>query len=219
MILETDKTQALLFDLDGTLVDSMWLWGEIDVEYLGRFGIAIPQGLQRAVEGLSFQETAVYFKERFAIPDSVAQIRADWNRMAWDKYTHEVPLKPGARLLLAQAKERGIPCAIATSNSRELTQQVLRRLAAEQYFATVVTGSEIANGKPAPDIYLEAAARAGADPSRCTVFEDIVSGIRAGRAAGMRVCAVRDEWAMDQDEEKRALADWYAEGFGEIEWR
>ena len=92
--------EAVIFDMDGTLVDSMWMWHDIDIEYLGRFGIPLPDGLQGKIEGMSFHETAVYFKEHFPIPDSLDKIKADWNTMAWDKYTKEVPLKPNVQPFL-----------------------------------------------------------------------------------------------------------------------
>jgi len=95
---------AVIFDLDGTLVDSMWIWREIDIEYLGRYGLELPETLQSEIEGMSFAETAVYFKERFQIPDSLEQMKEDWNKMAWDKYMHEVMLKPGADLFLKYCK-------------------------------------------------------------------------------------------------------------------
>ena len=79
---------AVIFDLDGTLVDSMWIWREIDVEYLGRFGLSLPEDLQSCIEGMSFHETALYIKERFQIPDSIEKMKNDWNQMAWDKYKH-----------------------------------------------------------------------------------------------------------------------------------
>lgn len=100
--------RAVIFDMDGSLVDSMWLWREIDIEYLGKFGITLPDGLQSMIEGKSFHETAVYFKEHFPIPDSVEQMKEAWNRMAWDKYTHEVPLKPGIPEFLKGCREHGI---------------------------------------------------------------------------------------------------------------
>lgn len=86
---------AVLFDLDGSLVDSMWIWKDIDREYLGRFNIPLPEDLQSSIEGMSFSETAVYFKEHFPIPDSIEQMKSDWTQMARDKYLHEVPLKNG----------------------------------------------------------------------------------------------------------------------------
>ncbi len=75
--------KAAIFDLDGSMVDSMWLWRSIDIEYLGRFGIPLPEQLQADIEGMSFSETAAYFKKRFALSDDLEQIKADWNRMAF----------------------------------------------------------------------------------------------------------------------------------------
>ena len=101
-----DGIEAVIFDLDGSLVDSMWIWKDIDIEYLGRFGLEPPVGLQSEIEGMSFSETAGYFKERFRLPDSVEKIKEDWNRMAWDKYMSQVPLKEGVREYLSLCSGR-----------------------------------------------------------------------------------------------------------------
>lgn len=208
--------EAVIFDLDGSLVDSMWLWRAIDIEYLGRFGIPLPERLQNEIEGMSFHETAVYFKERFLIPDSLDQIKEDWNRMAWDKYAKEVPLKPGIREFLDGCRARGIRLGIATSNSRELVENVVLVHGLKDYFSCILTGSEIKRGKPAPDIYLEVAGCLGVEPIKCLVFEDIIPGIQAGKNAGMRVCAVEDEYSLDQREDKMSLADYFVEDFSGI---
>lgn len=207
MILQDKK--AFLFDLDGTLVDSMWIWEKIDIEYLGRYGLELPDNLQASIEGMSFSETALYFKERFSIPDSLEEMKADWNRMAWEKYTQEVPLKPGIRDFLEYYRARGVKMAVATSNSRELAEAVLAVHGLTDVFDTVVTGCEVAHGKPWPDIYLEAAARLGVDAGECLVFEDVVAGIQAGRSAGMKVAAVEDAYSLYQSRQKRELADYY----------
>lgn len=208
-----DGIEAVIFDLDGSLVDSMWLWRAIDIEYLGRFGIALPEKLQSEIEGMSFHETAVYFKERFLIPDSLEQIKDTWNRMAWDKYEKEVPLKPGVREFLDGCRARGIKLGIATSNSRELMDNIALVHGLKDYFSCIMTGSEVKRGKPAPDIYLTVADRIGVAPENCLVFEDIVPGILAGKNAGMCVCAVEDVYSGPQRESKRALADYYIEDF------
>ncbi len=207
---------AVLFDLDGSLVDSMWVWKSIDVEYLGRFGISLPEGLQYEIQGMSFTETAAYFKEHFPIPDSIEKIKSDWNRMAWDKYTYEVPLKSGIPKFLSMCKENGIQLGIATSNSRELVENIAGVHKLRDYFTCIVTGCDVVRGKPAPDIYLEAAGRLGVAPKHCLVFEDIVQGIQAGKNAGMRVCAVEDAYSAKEREEKRALADYYIEDYWEL---
>lgn len=207
---------AVIFDLDGSLVDSMWMWHEIDVEYLGRYGLSVPEGLQQDIEGLSFSETAVYFKERFLLPDSLEEIKKCWNEMAWDKYMNEVPLKPGAGEFLRLCKERNIRLGIATSNSRELVTNVADTHGLHDYFSCIMTGCDVGKGKPAPDIYLAVAKKLSVLPGRCLVFEDIVPGILAGKAAGMKVCAVEDAYSLDQTEVKKALADYYIRDFHEI---
>ena len=205
--------EAVIFDLDGSLVDSMWLWKAIDIEYLGRFGIPLPEDLQSKIEGMSFNETALYFKEHFAIPDPVEKIKDDWNRMAWDKYANEVPLKPGIPDFLEGCLANGIRLGIATSNSRELVENIALVHGLKDRFSSIMTGCDVEKGKPAPDIYLAVAKELGVNPARCLVFEDIIPGIQAGVSAGMRVCAVEDAYSVTQRESKRKLADYYIEDF------
>lgn len=205
-----ENISAVIFDLDGTLVDSMWMWEAIDIEYLGRFGIALPEGLQAQIEGMSFSETADYFKRRFpAITESIGEMKETWNRMAQEKYAREVFFKPGALGFLKYLREHGIRTGIATSNSAALVRTVLAALSAEAYFDEVHTACEVKAGKPAPDIYLYVAECLGVPPENCLVFEDIGKGIEAGKAAGMRVCAVQDAYSKKAEQEKRALADYF----------
>ncbi len=208
--------KAVIFDLDGTLVDSMWMWKAIDIEYLGKFGHSLPETLQKDIEGMSFSETAVYFKKTFQIPDSLEQIKTDWNQMAYDKYTKEVPLKKGVKNFLDYCKNNGIKLGIATSNSRELVESTIDALKIRKYFDHIMTSCDVAKGKPAPDVYLETAKILGVEPSRCLVFEDIIMGIMAGKNAGMKVCAVEDEFSMHQLEEKMRLADYYIKDYDDI---
>lgn len=206
--------EAVIFDVDGTMVDSMWMWKRIDKEYLEKFDIPLPDTLQAEIEGASFYETAVYFKEHFGLPDPVEKIMADWNEMAWEKYEKEVPLKSGVREFMQLCQKRGIKMGIATSNSRELLETIERVHGLTEYVTCIMTGSEVPKGKPAPDIYLAVARQLQAAPERCLVFEDLTAGIMAGKNAGMKVCAVQDAYSFHSDREKRELADYYIEGFG-----
>lgn len=211
-----NNIEAVIFDLDGTLVDSMWMWREIDVEYLSQFDIEVPSDLQQAVEGMSFSETAQYFKERFNLPDPVEVIKMEWNKMAWDKYGNEVPLKKGVIEFLEELRCRGIKTGIATSNSKELVEHVLRSLNITEYFDSVRTSCEAKKGKPAPDIYLLVADDLQVDPKDCLVFEDLALGIMAGKGAGMRVCTVFDPYSEDDRDRKRELADYYIDTYFDI---
>ena len=214
-LLLTQK-KAALFDLDGTLVDSMWMWTEIDIEYLRRFGKDFSPKLQKDIEGMSFTETAIYFKETFSIPDSIETIKADWTDMSLEKYAHEVPLKPYAEELLKKMKRLGLKIGISTSNYREMVDACLHSLGITHYFDAVCTACEVKRGKPSPDIYLHTADRLCAEPSGCIVFEDIPAGIRAGKAAGMTVVAVDDAFSAAEEPEKRRLADYFIRDFGEL---
>ena len=156
--------KAVLFDLDGTLVDSMWMWKKIDIEFLGKYGYDCPEDLQKSIEGMSFSETAVYFKERFEIPLSLEEIKACWTQMSIDKYRYEVPLKKGVQEFLQYCKDNGLRTGIATSNGREMVDAVIDSLGIAPYLQVITTACEVNAGKPEPDIYLEVAKRLGVDP-------------------------------------------------------
>ncbi len=208
--------KAVIFDLDGSLVDSMWIWRQIDIEYLGRYGIELPENLQKEIEGMSFYQTAVYFKNRFDIKEPIEEIMDIWNAMAEDKYLHDVKLKTGAREFLDYCRCNNILLGVATSNSRELVTHFMRANELEDYFTCIMTGSEVTNGKPAPDIYIKVSEELKVKPADCLVFEDIVPGIMAGKNAGMVVCAVYDEYSAKETEEKKALADYYIQNYNNI---
>ncbi len=208
--------EAIIFDVDGTIADSMWMWKQIDIEYLGRFGIELPKDLQKNIEGMSFRETANYFKEHFHIPDDIETMMSDWNEMAAHKYRYEIPLKKGALDFFDSCVKKEIPLGIATSNSRELLEYFLEAHDLKKYFKAIVTGSDGLNGKPAPDMYLEVAKRLEVDTSKCLVFEDIIPGILAGKNAGMKVCAIEDKYSQDVLEEKIEKADYFINSFEDI---
>ncbi|MDD3253910.1 MAG: HAD family phosphatase [Lachnospiraceae bacterium] len=216
IISSLQQKKAVIFDLDGTLVDSMWMWKQIDIEYLGRFGHPCPPFLQREIEGMSFSETAVYFKEKFQIPDSLDEIKQTWIDMSIEKYRREVPLKKGAHRFLEYLKGNGIQAGIATSNGRAMVDAVLDSLQIKPYFQVITTACEVAAGKPAPDIYLKVADSLGAAPMQCMVFEDVPAGIQAGKSAGMEVCAVEDRFSAKLREEKRSLADYFIEDYDQL---
>lgn len=208
--------KAALFDLDGTLVDSMWMWKEIDIEFLSRFGYECPDDLQKVIEGMSFSETAVYFKERFEISMTLDEIKACWIEMSIDKYRYEVPLKTGALEFLKYCKEHGLKTGIATSNGRDMVDAVIGSLKIGEYLDVITTACEVKAGKPEPDIYLEAARRLSVKPEDCIVFEDIPAGIIAGKRAGMTVIAVEDDFSREMKDEKCGLSDGFIDDYFEL---
>lgn len=212
-----NNIKAVIFDLDGTLVDSMWMWKDIDVEFLDRYQIKLPADLQHQIEGMSFSETAIYFKERFQLPEPLEEIKKVWNLMAKEKYKNQVPLKKGALEFLEFLKSRKIKTGIATSNSMELVKVIIEKYKLKKYFDSIRTSCEVEKGKPSPDIYLLVAKDLKVSPNECLVFEDVIQGIMAGKNAGMQVCAVSDIFSEQEIEKKRKLADYYIDSFHEIE--
>ncbi len=173
----------------------------------------LPEDLQECIEGMSFRETAVYIKERFNIPEDLDTMMKTWNDMAFEYYRTKVDFKPGARWFLEELKKRGIKIGMATSNSTELVNVVLDHLNAHEYFDEIHTSSEVKHGKPFPDIYLLVAEKLGVSNDRCLVFEDILPGIWAGRAARMKVCSVYDKYAHQDISIAMKYSDVYLKGF------
>ena len=213
-----DGIEAIIFDLDGTLIDSMGIWREIDIEYLGQHGFELPEDLQRSIEGKCMHDVAIYMKDRFSLPEDLETIEATWNEMAEYKYSHEIKMKEGVGRLIQYAKDHGIRMGIATSNSRRLTEAFLKSNGLTETFDYVLTGCETFKSKPDPEVYFAAASGLNTDPSKCLVFEDITRGILAGKNAGMRVCGVEDEHSRWSRDEKIALSDYYIETYNDIDY-
>lgn len=211
-----NNIEAIIFDMDGSLVDSMWMWKSIDIEFFSMFNIEFPDNLQKNIEGMSFTQTAMYFKEHFDFQISIEEMIDIWNKMAYEKYSKSVDFKNGALQFLKYCKSKNIKLGIATSNSRFLFDAVRNHLKLDEYFECMLTGSEITNGKPAPDMYLAVANKLGVEPSKCLVFEDIIPGIMAGHNAGMKVCAVYDDYSISDDVKKKDMAEYYINDYTDI---
>ena len=209
--------QAVIFDIDGTLVDSMGVWHDIDIEYFKLLEIPMTPTIQKDIEGISFTETAVYFKETFRIEEkTVEDIKLDWIRMAQEKYLYEIKAKPGAKEYISFLKEKGIKIGCATSNDRNLAMAALQPHGWTSKVDALRTACEVNAGKPAPDIYLKVAAELGVAPENCLVFEDIPNGMRAGKAAGMTVIGVEDERAKKYKEEIDTICDYFIKDYYEL---
>lgn len=204
---------AVIFDLDGTLIDSVWIWEAIDIAYLGQFGLSCPDDLQQEIEGMSFDETACYFQKRFGISDSIQTIQQTWNAMAWEKYEKEVPLKPGARAFLEQLQQKQIACGIASSNSKELIALTVEKHGLLPYFQSIRHANEVHAGKPAPDLYFLVAEDLGVAPERCLVLEDVLQGVKGGKNARMRVGWMENEFVKEEREQIQQIADFVIPDF------
>jgi len=208
--------KGTIFDLDGTLVDSMWVWSQIDVDYLKKKGYSMPDDLRNEISNLSFQQTAVYFKERFSLTDSIEEILYDWHNMAFNHYSNNVKLKLGVKDFLNYLKANKIKISLATSNSVPLLEACLKNNGIYDYFDSITTTDEVSRGKNCPDVYLLAANKLGVNPRDCLVFEDILPAIQGAKAANMKVIAVKDDECLDSKKELLKYADKYINSFTEL---
>ena len=211
-----NNIKAAIFDLDGTLVDSMWVWSQIDVDYLKEKGYSMPKDLRSEIVHLSFSQTAVYFKEKFNLEDSVEKISKDWHDMAFNHYSNDVKLKLGVKDFLNNLKSFKIKIALATSNSIPLLEACLKNNGIYDYFDSITTTDEVSNGKDCPDVYLLAANKLGINPRDCLVFEDILPAVQGAKAANMKVIAVKDDECLDSKEDLLKYADKYIHSFEEL---
>jgi HAD superfamily hydrolase (TIGR01509 family) len=182
-------TDAVVFDMDGVLVDSEQLWDEVRQIYTREVGGVFTPEATHAMMGMSSPEWSRYMAEFLGVPGTPQQINADIVERMLARYGEDPPLIPGAVDAVRRIATRW-PLAIASSSNPELIEVVLRVAGIDGLFRTAVSSQEVARGKPAPDVYLEAARRLGVEPARCAAVEDSHAGIRSAKAAGMHVVAV-----------------------------
>lgn len=211
-----DTKEAVIFDLDGTVVDSMWIWKQIDIDYFAKCNLVMPHTYQKEIEGLSFYETALYTRDTYLPHMRVEDLMDDWNKMAYDHYANKVKPKECIVEFLKYLKDRNYKLGIATSNSMILCGTTLTSNKLMPYFDSILTGEDSIPGKPAPDVYLRCASSLGVKPEKCLVFEDLCNGILAGNRAKMETVAVHDDYSEYQWEEKKNLADHYIMSYKEI---
>lgn len=209
--------EAIIFDVDGTLIDSMWIWTDIDELFLEKYNLEKPEGFHEGMEGMSYSETAQYFLDLFpSLPHTREELEKEWYDMAYEIYTTQMELKKGAYEFIKAMHEKGIKMGIATSNNRELAEGTLKNNKVFEYMGSIWTSCEAGAGKPNPAVYLNVAKDLGVSPEKCLVFEDVSNGILAGKNAGMKVCAVDDQFSRNQEDKKRQLADYYIQDYDDI---
>jgi HAD superfamily hydrolase (TIGR01509 family) len=197
--------EAVVFDMDGVLIQSEEVWDEVRERYVRERGGRYDEEVQRALMGMSSTEWSRYLHEHADVPDEPEQINDEVVRRMLEWYGVRLPLIDGAVVAVERLAGR-YHLGLASSSNRPLIDAVLDAAGLSQYFDATVSSEEVARGKPAPDVYLEAARRLGVDPARAAAVEDSHGGIRSAKAAGMRVIAIPNP-AYPPDEESLAHAD------------
>ena len=183
------QIDAVIFDLDGVLVDTEHVWDDARKELARERGRPWPEDASRAMMGMSSLEWSRYMHEVVGLPEPPEEISAEVVRRLQDIYRRELPLFDGA-VSAVERLAKHWPLGLASSSNRELIDLVLELAGLAEYFRATVSSEEVPRGKPAPDVYLETARRLAADPKRCAAVEDSENGIRSAKAAGMRVLAI-----------------------------
>jgi HAD superfamily hydrolase (TIGR01509 family) len=181
--------EAVVFDLDGVIVDSEHVWNAARETLARERGGRWHDGAQRDMMGMSSLEWSRYMHDVIGLFDAPEDISAEVVRRLEAIYRHELPLLSGAVEAVRRLAKRW-PLGLASSSNRELIDLVLELTALDEHFSATVSSEEVERGKPAPDVYLEAARRLGVDPVACAAVEDSHNGILSAKAAGMRVIAI-----------------------------
>lgn len=204
-MIDFKQFKGVIFDLDGTLVESNGVWAQIDVEFLGKRGFAVPDDYGKIVSAMDFQQAAIYTKQRFGLEESVEEIRREWRDMAIWHYVNDIAAVSGAPEFVRALHTAGVRLALATASHAELFEPVLKRHGMFDCFDFFATTEQVERGKGYPDIYLFAAQGIGAKPEECAVFEDIIEGVRAAKLGGFTVCArLNDHYKPDRDEIRKS---------------
>lgn len=199
-----------IFDMDGTLVDSMGYWNRLADEYLARFGLpGLSPALKEESIALTMLESAQLFIREFGLPGTPERIAGEINALMEEHYRADVPLKPGAAELLARLKAAGVKMCVASSTHPALIDLCLRRLGVRDHFEFLLSCEEVGEGKNKPTVYLEAARRLGGIPENTVIFEDILVAAQTAKQAGFSLGVIYDVNSDDEQPRLKALADCY----------
>lgn len=210
------RFKAIIFDLDGTLLDSMPAWGNIDIEFLAENNILPPQGLSDIMKTLSFTESAQYFVDAFNLSISSQQVMDRIREMVDEKYRYVIELKPYVHDFLKLQALLGVKMCIASATHHELAEIALKRLEIYDCFEFVLTCADVGYGKENPEIYLRAAEKLGFPIEDVTVFEDALHCVKTAKAVGFPVVGIYDKSAHNDAVEIQKYCDKYILGYDEL---
>ena len=205
-----DKKYAI-FDMDGTLIDSMVFWKNLATEYLTSKGILqIPADILEQIKPMTMSESAALFRREFGL---TGDVEAQMNEMMEDHYRNDIPLKPGVREYLENLHRQGVRMCVASATAEHLMESCLTRLGVRQYFEFLLSCETVGAGKRSPLVYQESARRLGTVPGEIAVYEDALYAVQTAKAAGFHVVGVYDDSAADswqaiEQESDEVILNW-----------
>ena len=202
------KLEGAIFDLDGTLTDSMGIWDQVPLDLVRRFGGNPPSTLAEDIKEMGRDEAAEYMIRRFSLPCTPAEMLCAVNELVTQAYREKIPMKPGADVLLKALAALDIPCGIATASEAFQARDAMVRFGLWKHFLFAFSALQFGS-KSTPELYLAAAKALGSAPERTIVFEDALHAARTAKAAGFLVAGVYDPSAQGDQAQLKALCHWY----------
>lgn len=208
--------KGVIFDLDGTILNSLQVWRKIDKNFFQNKGLIIPDDFEEKVNGMRFEDIAKYTKEICSLEEPVEDIMNEWRKLAFNEYNNIIKLKSGVFEYLIYLKENKIKIGIATACDKKLYIACLKNNKILDYFDAIVDTTEVEKGKESSEIYKLCANKLNILPKDIIVFEDIIKAIRSAKSAGMTVYAVYDRYSIENFEDIIGESDDYITDFREL---
>lgn len=210
------EINAVIFDMDGTLIDSTGLWHEIDMLFFAKRGMELPKDYAQKIVHLGLRKAAELTRELYGVKETPDEIIHEWRQMALDMYHNDVELKPGAIALLETLKSNGLKLAIATANDAELYMPCIMRLGIGDYFDFIADVNSSKEGKNSAKIYLDLTEKMNSKPENTLVLEDMPTCIKTVYDAGFVTVAVADKASEKFDEDKKTNSHLFINNFQEL---
>ncbi|MDY3047344.1 MAG: HAD family phosphatase [Candidatus Enterosoma sp.] len=208
--------KACIFDLDGTLVDSLGIWAEVDKKFFLVHNREIPEDYEKKIAHMNFRDIAIMTKEDYGFEESIEEIMKMWTDWSIDAYRNEIKAKPGVKEFLSYIHSLSIPIALATANRKELYEPCLKNNDLYEYFSYFMNVNDINSTKSEPKIYLELAKIMNAKPEETLVFEDILVAIKTAHDAGFKAVAVYDKSSKNDMDDILKSADFFVSSYNEV---
>ena len=216
MKLLTYDIKAVIFDMDGTLVDSTSLWHEIDAAFFAKRGMEVPEEYAQKIVHLGLKQAAIYTKQAYGFKETPEEIMDEWHQRSLEMYSDDIELKPGVIELLELLKSNGVKMAIATANDEQLYMPCIERLGIRKYFDFIADVNNVKEGKQSAKIYETLMEQMGTQKDNTVVIEDMPTCVKTAYQSGFITVAIYDDASKEYDEDKMDNSDLFINNFAEL---